>query len=197
MDRIETADRDLVQRCLSGDSLAWEEFVRRYVRLIAYVVRDAFEKWGRDSEEDVRDVTEEVYAHLVDQDFRVLRQLREPFNLKAWLAVVARRKARDYVRRRSLPAVSLETAPGLRDAALERLAGFPVDPRSDAADEVRRAVAEAPLTARERLMITLYFFRDKSYADVASLTGAPENSIGPTVRRALEKIRGALQKRGW
>jgi RNA polymerase sigma-70 factor (ECF subfamily) len=199
MDRIETSERDLIRRCLGGDSGAWDEFVRRYVRLVAYVVRDTLRRSGRESEEDVDDVTEEIYAHLVDQDYRVLRNLREPYNLKAWLAVVARRKARDHARRRTLAPVSLDqpAAGGLRSAPLERMLGFRVDPASEEGEEVRRAVEAAPLNARERLMVSLYFFKEKAYAEVAAVMGVPENSIGPTIRRALDKVRSALQKRGW
>lgn len=189
-------DRELLARCVSGDAAAWAEFVRRYVRLVAHVVRGTLrEKMGRAVEEDVDDVTSEVYAHLVDQDFRVLRNLREPFNLRAWLAVGARRKALDHAKRRGLRALSLDQPAG--ESPLARLIGAPVDPGSEEGEEVRRAVDAAPLNAKERLMVSLFFFRGKSYEEISEITRVPQNSIGPTVRRALDKIQETLGKRGW
>jgi RNA polymerase sigma-70 factor (ECF subfamily) len=192
-------DRELIRLCVAGDGGAWSEFVRRYLRLVVHVVRTTLrEKTGRASEEDVDDVAEEFYARLVDQDFRALRTLREPFHLKAWLAVGARHKALDHVKKRTLRAVSLDQPADVRGEgqAIERLVGFTVDPSSDVGEEVRRAVDEAPLNAKERLLIVLFFFKEKRYDEIARIVGIPENSIGPTVRRALEKIRETLAKRG-
>lgn len=193
-------ERDLVRRCVSGDPAAWSEFVRRYVRLVAHVVRETLrQKMGRATEEDVDDVTAEFYAHLVDQDYRVLRNLREPFNLKAWMAVGARRRALDHAKRRGLRAVSLDqpVTANPDSAALERLVGSAVDPASVEGEEVRRAVEEAPLNAKEKLMVALFFFRGKAYEEISEIMRVPQNSIGPTIRRALDKIQEALQKRGW
>jgi RNA polymerase sigma-70 factor (ECF subfamily) len=194
------SDRDLVGRCTAGDPRAWEEFLRRYRRLAAYAIRETFRRaQGRIREEDVDDVIEEVYKHLIDQDFRVLRSLKEPYNLKAWVAIVARRKARDHLRKRTIAPVSLDqpVADGLRVAPLGRLLGLAAAPSDESAEEVRRALEEASLNPKERLMISLYYFKEKSYADVAAIVGVPENSIGPTIRRALEKVKETLEKRGW
>jgi len=198
MSREPEADRELARRLARGDSGAWSEFVRRYFRLVIHVVRATLvEKTGRAAEEDVNDVAHEVYAHLVDRNCRVFTRLREPYNLKAWIAIAARRKALDFSKRRSIRTVSLDQPAGSdsRSAPLERLVG-----REDGApldiEEVRRALEQATLNPKERLMVTLAFFWDRSYSEIADVTGVPENSVGPTLSRALDKLKETLRQRG-
>lgn len=194
VDRV-SDDADLIRRCVSGDAAAWADFVRKYVRLVAHVVRATLlARTGRAAEEDVDDLAHDFYAGLVDRDFRVFRALREPYNLRAWLAVVARRRTLDHLKRRGIRTVSLDQ-PGAAGLSLRNLVGFEVDDAPD--EEVRRALDGAPLNPKERLMISLYYFKGRGYADIAAIMDVPENSIGPTVRRALDKIREALSRRGW
>ncbi len=190
-------DRELIGRCVSGDAAAWSEFVRSYIRLVVHVIRTTFQaKSGRAAEEDVEDVAHDFYAGLVEGNFRALRALEEPFHLKAWLSVSARRKALDHLKRRRIRTVSLDQ-PVRGELALREILGAAADAGPEAGEEVRRALDGAPLTGKERLMITLYYFKGKSYDEISAVMSVPENSIGPTVRRALEKVRESLGKRGW
>ncbi len=51
---------------------------------------------------------------------------------------------------------------------------------------------QAPLSGKERLLITLTYFHEKSYREIVEMTGMPQNSIGPTLRRALDKVKKVL-----
>lgn len=191
-------ERELARRLARGEPEAWAEFVRRYVRLAVHVVRETLiEKTGRASEEDVDDVVHEVYAHFVDRNFRVFARLREPYNLKAWVAVAARRKALDFCKRRTLRTVSLDQPleHDPRSALLERIGGREALAGLDA-EEVRTTLSRAELNPKERLLVTLAFFRDMNYSEISDFMGIPENSIGPTLRRALDKLRETLRPKG-
>jgi RNA polymerase sigma factor (sigma-70 family) len=48
------------------------------------------------------------------------------------------------------------------------------------------------LNARERTLVELFFLQGKKYREIAALTGVAQNSIGPTLGRALSKLRTAL-----
>ncbi len=191
-------DRALVRRLTSGDPQAWSEFVRRFLRLVLHVARETLlEKSGRAPEEDVDDIAEEVFTHLVDRNFRAVANLREPYNLKGWIAVAARRKALDHGKRRTLRTVSLDQ-PSSADSAsapIERLVGREEISRTER-EEILRVLESAPMNPKERLMITLAYFRDQSYAEISDILGVPENSIGPTIRRALDKLKETLRLRG-
>lgn len=63
----------LIKMCLNGDVVAWEEFMRRYHRLIAGVVFRTTLKWGQSSPTTMDDLIQETYLKLCDDEYRLLR----------------------------------------------------------------------------------------------------------------------------
>ena len=49
------------------------------------------------------------------------------------------------------------------------------------------------LTPREQNAVRLFFLHDRKYREIAALTGMPQNSIGPTLARALVKLRKIIE----
>src|SRR5207253_125857 len=64
----------------------------------------------------------------------------------------------------------------------------PVQTVSDR-DEVARLLQE--LEGMEAEVVRMYHLEGKSYQEISSAVGMPENSIGPTLSRAREKMRRA------
>jgi RNA polymerase sigma-70 factor (ECF subfamily) len=197
MDYASTDERKLVQACVQGNSDAWSELVRRFIRLVFHVVRETLLfRTGKARREDVDDLTEEVFTHLVDKHFRALARLQEPFHLKSWLAVVTKRKVLDACKKKEIHTVSLDQ-PLMKEgdtAPLEQFLGVESTSSLDA-EEIRVVICKAPLNGKERLLITLTYFHEKSYREIAEMTRMPQNSIGPTLRRALDKLKKALAVR--
>jgi RNA polymerase sigma-70 factor, ECF subfamily len=63
----------LIQVCIKGEAAAWEEFMRRYHRLIAGVVFRTTQKWGESSPATIDDLIQETYLKLCAGDYRLLR----------------------------------------------------------------------------------------------------------------------------
>lgn len=42
-------------------------------------------------------------------------------------------------------------------------------------------------------MIDLFYLQDLSYHDIHEVSGIPENSIGPTLKRALKNLRRRIE----
>lgn len=59
--------------------------------------------------------------------------------------------------------------------------------RVDNADEIARLLGE--LEGTEAEIVRLYHLEGKSYQEISSAVGMPENSIGPTLSRARQKMR--------
>lgn len=59
--------------CVSGEVGAWEEFVRRFHRLIAKVVSRISARYGDSSTQVVEDLIQETYLKLCADNYRVLR----------------------------------------------------------------------------------------------------------------------------
>lgn len=114
-------DSTLIDRCRTGDELAWEILVARYQARVCSV---AFTYTG--SEEEALDVAQEVFVRI----WQRLDSCREPERFAAWLLQIARNACLDHLRRRKarppaqdVPAAEIyDLADGgpLPDAALDR-----------------------------------------------------------------------------
>jgi RNA polymerase sigma-70 factor, ECF subfamily len=90
---------ELVRLCSeSGEEAAWEEFVRRFHRLIATVVLRLASRLGDSSKETVDDLIQETYLKLCAKQFRVLRNFeqRHPDAFIGYIKVVAANVVRDH-----------------------------------------------------------------------------------------------------
>jgi len=90
---------ELAKRCsVSGEIAAWEEFVRRFHRLIAKVVLRAASRFGDPSKETVEDLIQETYLKLCADNYRVIRNFehRHPDAFVGFVQVIAANVVRDH-----------------------------------------------------------------------------------------------------
>lgn len=190
-------DRTLIEALRRGDPAAWRELLDRYLKLVCHVVRRTLQAYlGRADEHDVDDLVYELWQTLVKDKYRALAALGAPYDLKAFLAVSARRKAIDFVRGRK-PTLSIDRALG--DEGDESFAARIADDREGAVEATPaevRALGEAMkrLGGRERLIVRMFFMKGLKYREIARATRVPMNSIGPTLQRAVEKLRDLVKK---
>lgn len=174
-------DRDLIAELRRGNAAAWQELLDRYGRLVYHIVRARLR--GRAPEADIDDLVYELWADLVKDQYKALAAIGPPHDLKAYLAVSARRRAIDYARR-PRRAVPLEA-----DAA----AAPEPEPGVDPAQVKALSDAMKTLTKKEQTLVRLFYEEDLKYREIARATGISMNSIGPTLQRAVEKLRSAVR----
>lgn len=172
---------DLVRRCASGDSAAWDGLVTRYGRLVWSVARDT----GL-GEHSCEDALQETFAAAATS----ISRIKEPHRFDAWLATTARRIAlRIRMRERrsaagTEPTIELGTADAdLEDALETRLM-------------VRGALAELTDRCRELLLTLFGNNAPPSYDALAEQLGLPRGSLGPTRQRCLDRLAELLVRRG-
>jgi RNA polymerase sigma-70 factor (ECF subfamily) len=71
-----SAERLILACTQTGDAAAWEEFVRRFHRLIATVALRVARRWGDSSPQAVDDLIQETYLKLCAGNFRILRSFK-------------------------------------------------------------------------------------------------------------------------
>ncbi|QGJ72361.1 RNA polymerase sigma factor RpoE [Planctomycetales bacterium 10988] len=173
-------DRNLLLRCLGRKEGAWEDFVDRFLGLVVHVVNHTSSSRSITlSQEDVDDLCAEIFLAFVQNDFAVLRHFRGQSSLATYLTVVARRVCVKELLRRSTAGVP---ATGPEPTSSENH-----EERISNREEVARLVQT--LNGPEREVVRLYHLEQKSYSEIAQELGIPENSIGPTLSRAREKMR--------
>src|SRR5262245_3611898 len=92
---------ELIRACVARDAAAWQEFIRRFNRIIAITSYRAARRWGEDSPAVVDDLTQESYLKLCADDARVLREFDSPHRdaIYSFLKVVTANVAKDYFKR--------------------------------------------------------------------------------------------------
>jgi RNA polymerase sigma-70 factor (ECF subfamily) len=89
----------LVQRCAHSSSVdAWEEFVRRFHRLIAAVVLRTAAQFGDSSRQTTDDLIQETYLKLCADKFCILRNFKpqHPDAFLGYVRILAANVARDH-----------------------------------------------------------------------------------------------------
>jgi len=182
-------DRRLLERCIERKPGAWEDFVNRFLGLIIHVVNHSVQSRNLTiSPEDRDDLCAEFFLRILHNDFAILRRFRGQSSLATYLTVVARRiVVRELVSRFAKgQAVHMDTE-GFVD---EHKPSQWLEDR----EEVSRLLEE--LSEKDAEAVRLFYFEGRSYSEIASAIQVPENSIGPILSRAREKMRHlALQER--
>jgi RNA polymerase sigma-70 factor (ECF subfamily) len=164
----EEDDSGLVESAQRGDRDAFAALYRRYARLVRAVLL------ARMDYQDVPDEIQEVFLTA----WTHLRTLRESRAFAAWIATIARNRARVRARQRvvliELPEVVDETN-GPPAEALEAL----------------RMIATLPDTYRETLL--LRYVEGMTGPEIARRTGMTEGSVRVNLHRGMQLLRERLR----
>jgi len=182
-------DRNLLSRCLSREPGSWKDFVDRFIGLFVHVINHtAHARSVRLTGHDVDDLCAEIYLALLRDDHGVLRRFRGRCSLATYLTVVARRVVvREIAQRRKAAALGHVSAhqSSLEQAQAQSSQGEPG--RIDDADEVRTMLAG--LSDRDAEVVRLFHLEQKSYREISDQLGILQNSVGPTLARARERLK--------
>lgn len=107
-------------------------------------------------------------------------------SLAAWLAVIARNRAIDQVRRQR-PESDVDEVVFVSDAHLDDDVA-----RAQAIERVREVLRELPAEQREALEMA--FFDGLTHAEIAAQTGQPLGTVKTRIRSALIAVRRAVAK---
>jgi RNA polymerase sigma-70 factor (ECF subfamily) len=179
---------DLLGAAAGGDALAFESFYSATVRFAMPLVR----RIAGDAH------AEDVLSDCYFQAWRNAAQFDAGRgSALAWLLTMARSRALDRLRQEKLRHGSLAGAP-------------PFDPDSDephpdpgpeqllesvqASSQLHAALSQ--LSADERWVLGLAFFRDHSHSEIAAFTGLPLGTVKSLITRAQHKLRELLQDPG-
>jgi len=163
-----------------------ESIARETLPLLQGLARRNFQKYGYDADAATcEDICSQIWEQLLANDRKLLRSCLEEDRLLPMLHTLARNRCIDHIRKfRKLslseeeivldsPPRPSEPAPGLQREWLLR--------------HVRS------LPRREREVIELFYLQDLSYREIHQVSGISENSIGPTLQRALKHLRQRIE----
>lgn len=177
-------------RVRRGEIVAFQLIVFRYDRklslYLAHLVGD------RDEADDLlQDVLVKAYQHLAD--FDTARKF------SPWIYRIAHNEAVNWIRKRSRRPMVVSWDDIVETTGEQQ----PIEPmetieeqwiRRELRDDVREALGQ--LCEEHREMLTLRYYLDKSYREIAEIVGIPMNTVASRVSRAKRSLLDALGGKG-
>lgn len=180
----------LVERCLAGDQVAWEQIVRQHWRKVFNL---AYKFVGRHDEAE--DLTQDIFLKI----FKALHTFDRRANFQTWLISISRNLCIDHYR-----SVRKERETMARDVDASQLSPvsrertpYGVLEQIDLRQRIREALAELPPALREA--VVLRDLQEFSYQEIADQLHLPEGTVKSRINRGrLELARQLrrLQSRG-
>lgn len=171
-----TSDLALVTAIRSGDQAAMAELYDRYSAIVYSVALRVLQDTGA-----AEDVLQEIFMQLWRHPgaFDASRG-----NMGAWLAVIARNRAIDALRRRK-PEDDIE------DVVVSVEPDFAsVADRARVMEKVRGALDGMP--APQRAALEMAYFEGLTHAEIAEKTGEPLGTVKTRIRTGLLSLRKVL-----
>lgn len=202
LDKVKSGN-ELFQRCLQGDSQAWDE-LRRFVY-------HRIKKITWDSTQDITDRVQTVLAHI-HETIRAA-DFERPDDFFAFVATVTTNRVIDQVRTRderqqtvTLSMTVLESShetddcPGLQFASLNP-DPFELTEKKMLFDACRKAIQELT-DPKQRAALELYLQYQcgdptiKNYEDIAKKLKVKKGTAGSLISRAIQELHSILKQKG-
>jgi RNA polymerase sigma-70 factor (ECF subfamily) len=171
-------DNSLAARVANGDTALYRILMQRHTRQV-HAMGVSFLK----NAEEANDFSQEVFIKA----FNNIKQFTGSSRFSTWLYRIAYNTAINSVNRRK-EYVSLAEND---DTPSSNLSPEEATIKDAVRAAVRQAVNELP--EKQKACIDLFFFYDRSYAEIQEITGDPVNTIKSHVFRAKKLLRDKLR----
>jgi RNA polymerase sigma-70 factor (ECF subfamily) len=176
---MDSMDRDVYRAAIQGDRDAFEMIIRASSRTLFAIAYGILQ-----NRTEAEDVVQDTFVKAWKSRWRV----RHPEKFPAWLATIARHRARDLTRnRRAVPlADELDETPDPDFAGREDQSRA-----ADVSDQIHAALAALPET--HRVALTLRYLEELDYATIERTLGLTNGALRGILGRALQSMRKRLQ----
>ncbi|HVE43288.1 MAG TPA: RNA polymerase sigma factor [Planctomycetota bacterium] len=192
----QSGEQELLQRCLDGDSSAWEEFLERYRPLLERTVRYTFLRCVyRIPHADVENVVQDLLARLYEKDCRRLRTYQGRCPFPAWLKSLAVRITLNTIRDEKLR--GRFGGGELEDLGLQAAPDATEQSAPEEREEIRRldAVLDS-LGPLQKTVLKMFYYDGLSYRQISASLKIPVQTLGSMITRARTRLKELMGPRG-
>lgn len=182
---IQVNEKRLIDRILSGHTEDYGYFLERYGReVFTVVVRLVMQQ------EDAEEITQDVFVKA----FNHLSSFGGQSSLSTWLCRIAYNEAINFIRKKRKDLINMNDNEQLLDMVSEEM----VDEALSTEKENQLAYLEKAinrLSPEERMLVTSFYFEDRSFKEIAYIMGFKEKELANAVNlltTRLSRIRKKL-----
>jgi RNA polymerase sigma-70 factor (ECF subfamily) len=198
------SSEELIRACdKTGDTAAWEEFVRRFRPVIAGTVMRTARRFGENAPQLIDDLVQDTYLKICANRCRILREFQpeNPDAIFGLLKTVAFSVAQDYFRgglaaKRGAgrPEVPLDS---YAESAVAGREGMPQVEREILIRQIGEhlaAAAEPPTRERDRQIFWFYYRHGMTTRAIAGIPGIglTQKGVESTIQRLTNQVRTRL-----
>ncbi len=180
-------DKSLVERCLAGEDLAWDELVRAHTKRV-YGLCYRF----TNNPTEAQDLTQEVFLRI----FKSVKSFRsDEGNFTTWLARLTRNLLIDHYRRTRQDR-STDSIEGQLPILEEKLTATARPDGLVAGREAREQLQSAlqKLSPELRETLILRDLEELEYREIADVLKIPEGTVKSRLNRARAELARAVRK---
>lgn len=172
-----------IERILSGDHKAFEEFVKQHQRLVSHIVFRMVP-----NEEDRKDICQDVFLKVHQN----LAGFRHESKLSTWVGRVAYNRCLNHLEKKKVPLFEDHCPEG---ATIDSVIGQSIQPdeyaeHQDLATLLRAEIAELP--TQYRAIVSLYHLDEMTYKEIGEITRLPEGTVKSYLFRARKLLKERL-----
>jgi RNA polymerase sigma-70 factor (ECF subfamily) len=175
----------LIEQCLAGDQLAWEQIVRQHWRKVFNV---AYKFVGKHDEAE--DLTQDIFLKI----FKALKTFDRRANFQTWIISISRNLCIDHYRsvRKERQTIARDVdSNDLQPIATER-GPYAQAEHQDLRAQLRQALETLPVTLRTA--VVLRDLQELSYQEIADRLGLPEGTVKSRINRGRIELAHQLKR---
>ena len=181
-----TENKNLIDRVLSGEKIAFAELIEQYKKLVFHIVFRIM-----NDKEEREDICQDVFIKV----YQGLKGFKGDCKLSSWIGKIAYNTSLNHIGKRH---DDLWEDMDHREGFLESVNGNGYQPdhfatQNNYGDILRSEIRQLP--EQQKIIISLYHFDDLSYQEISEITGLPDGTVKSYLFRARQSLKERLDKK--
>jgi RNA polymerase sigma-70 factor (ECF subfamily) len=175
----------VIQRCLAGDQIAWEQIVRQHWRKVFNI---AYKFTGKHDEAE--DLTQDVFLKI----FKSLDTFDRRANFQTWLVSVSRNLCIDHYRsvRKERETIDRDVDAGELSPVAQTVSPVAALEHRDRVELLKKALDQLPPTLRSAVL--LRDIQELSYQEIADKLNLPEGTVKSRINRGRTELSRQIRR---
>ena len=180
-----TTPDSLIEQCLAGDQLAWEQIVRQNWRKVFNV---AYKFVGKHDEAE--DLTQDIFLKI----FKALGTFDRRANFQTWIISISRNLCIDHYRsvRKERQTIARDVDSSDLQPATHERGPYAQAEHQDLRAQLRQALETLPIALRTA--VVLRDLQELSYQEIADRLGLPEGTVKSRINRGRIELAHQLKR---